>query len=113
MAVASPSPVIARYVDIGDQGQSQFLTADGSGNLFIVSQIVAPSGRMAIRVTKTDPQGNTLASFDLPESVSAIPIGAATDPQGNLVVAGNLVYSGNFVMMINSQLDQVFFSTQV
>jgi uncharacterized protein (TIGR03437 family) len=113
LAVASPNQVVARYVDIGDQGQSQFLTADGSGNLFVVSQIIEPSGRMAIRATKTDPQGNTLASFDLPESVSANPIGAATDPQGNLVVAGNLVFSGNFVVKINSQLDQVLFSTQV
>ncbi len=113
VAVASPNQVIARYVDIGVQGKSQVLTADSSGNLFIVSQIIAPSGRMAIRATKTDPQGNTLASFDLPENVSAFPAGAGTDPQGNLVVAGNLVSSGNFVVKINSQLDQVLFSTQV
>jgi hypothetical protein len=82
MAVASPSQVIARYVDIGDQGQSMFLTTDSSGNLFVVSQIVAPSGGMVIRATKTDPQGYTLASFDLPENVSAIPAGAAKPPRG-------------------------------
>jgi hypothetical protein len=55
LGAASPNQVIARYVDIGDQGKSQFLTSEGSGNLFVVSQIVAPSGGMAIRITKTDP----------------------------------------------------------
>jgi hypothetical protein len=113
VAVASPSQVIARYFDIGDLGQSKFLTADSSGNLFAVSQIVAPSGRLAVRATKADPQGNMLATFDLPENVSAFPAGAATDPQGNLVIAGNLVFSGNFVVKINSQLNQVLFSTQI
>lgn len=113
LAVASPNQAIVRYVDIGDQGQSKFLVADASGNLFVVSQVVEPSGQTAIRATKTDAQGNTLASFDVPEGVSATPAGAAMDPQGNLVIAVNLIFSGNFVVKIDSQLSQVLFSTQV
>ena len=112
-AVATGAPVAVRYVDIGDQGQSKYLAADSSGNLFVVSQFVAPSGRDAIRVTKTDAEGNTLASFDVPESVSAYVTGAAPDPQGNVVIAVSLNPSANFVVKIDSQLTQVLLSTQV
>ena len=54
----SANHVIAHYVDIGDQGQSRLLAADGAGNLFVVSAIIEPWGRSQIRVTKTDPAGN-------------------------------------------------------
>ncbi len=60
--------VIAHYVDIGDQGQPELLAADSAGNLFVVSTIVKPWGRRQIRVSKTDPAGNVLASFELGES---------------------------------------------
>src|SRR5437879_1495696 len=120
--------VIAHYVDIGDQGQPELLAADSAGNLFVVSTIVKPWGRRQIRVSKTDPAGNVLASFEFggsglfrPDTVS----GTAVDAQGNLVIVG-YTYSADFplvhplfsataqmafVTKIDSQLRHILFST--
>jgi hypothetical protein len=68
LAVASPNQAIVRYIDIGVQGQSKYLVADASGNLFVVSQIVKPSGQTDIRATKTDPEGNTLKALMFPRA---------------------------------------------
>lgn len=120
--------VIAHYIDIGDQGQSQLLTVDGAGDLFVVSKVVEPWGRPQIRATKTDPAGNVLASLDFGGSnlqVLDTVSGAAVDIQGNLVIVGS-TYSEDFplvrplfsvtaqaafVVKIDAQLKHILFST--
>jgi uncharacterized protein (TIGR03437 family) len=91
-AVAAINGVQTRYLDF-DQGQSQLLAADHAGNLFVVGTVVEPSGLPQIRVVKTDPSGNHLASFDFggsnAGSIADIVAAAATDPQGNLVIVGS------------------------
>ncbi len=98
VAVAASTPTVVHYIDIGDQGKSELLASDSSGNLFVISQVIEASGRPAIRATKTDPQGNTLASLDFaggPASMPDMPVGAAVDSQGNLVIVGTTI-SANF-----------------
>jgi uncharacterized protein (TIGR03437 family) len=98
VAVAASTPTVVHYIDIGDQGKSELLASDSSGNLFVISQVTEPSGHPAIRATKTDPQGNTLASLDFaggPALMPDTPAGAAVDSQGNLVIVGTTI-SANF-----------------
>jgi hypothetical protein len=52
----SANQVIAHYVDIGDQGQSRLLAADGAGNLFVVSTIIEPWGRPQIPLCAGSPE---------------------------------------------------------
>jgi uncharacterized protein (TIGR03437 family) len=121
VAVAASTPTVVHYIDIGDQGKSQLLAADSSGNLFVISQVIEASGHPAIRATKTDPQGNTLASLDFaggPALMPDTPAGAAVDSQGNLVIVGTTVSanfpaaglsgpSKTFVVKIDSALETV------
>ena len=65
------------------------LAADASGNLFAVGLVTEPSGRQQIRVIKTDPSGNPLASFDFGGSAQDTVASAATDTQGNIVIVGS------------------------
>jgi hypothetical protein len=127
----SANQVIAHYVDIGDQGQSRLLAVDGAGNLFVVSTIIEPWGRPQIRVIKTDPAGNVLASLDFGgsnPSFTDVVAGAAVDADGNLVIAGTtwsadfpLVHplfsttaqQTAFVVKIDSQLQHIVFSTRL
>jgi uncharacterized protein (TIGR03437 family) len=121
---------VARYLPIGTSGSSAALAADVSGNLYIVSRIVQPDSVPQILVTKTDPQGNILASFnfggDSPTDYLA-PSAAAVDPQGNLVIVGSVFASNfplvsplmsqqdenptGFIAKVNPQLTQIVFST--
>src|ERR1700722_13164575 len=64
LIATSSAAVQTRYLDFATQGQSQLLAADPSGNLFVAGTVVEPSGTPQIRVVKTDPSGNVLASFD-------------------------------------------------
>jgi uncharacterized protein (TIGR03437 family) len=92
------APTGVRYIDIGQQGKSQLLASDGAGNLFVVSQVIEPSGAPAIRATKTDPQGNTLAWLDFGGGGASQPdaaAGAAVDSQGDLIIVGT-TRSANF-----------------
>jgi hypothetical protein len=52
VAVATSNPTVVHYVDIGDQGKSELLASDSSGNLFVISQVTEPSGHPSIRVAK-------------------------------------------------------------
>src|ERR1700688_1618985 len=84
--IAMAEQAQVRYLDLPASAQPRTLTADSSGNLFIVSDVTEPSGRSGIRVIKTNPQGSTLASIDFGEGEAIA--GAAVDSTGNLVITG-------------------------
>ena len=73
------------YISLGAQDTSVAIAADAAGDIFIVSKTVLP-GSSAIHVTKTDPHGNVVATFDYGQGLS--PAGAAVDAQGNLLIVG-------------------------
>ncbi len=125
---------LTRYLDVGDAGglpQARLLAADGAGNLFVVAMVTDPSGRGQIRVIKTDPQGNRLAQTEFGGNsvpYTDIPSGAATDPEGNLVIVGTTgsadfplvsplisqtTSSASFVVKVDSQLQRILFSTRL
>ncbi len=125
---ATSEQTSVRYLDLPSGAQPRFLATDVSGNLFIVSNILEPSGRAQIRVLKTDSQGNTLANLDFGSSGADTIAGAAVDPNGNLIVAGStssadfplvspLIASTSsrsaFVTKIDSQLIGILFSTRI
>jgi uncharacterized protein (TIGR03437 family) len=89
MAFGASNAVSTRYLDFGDTGQARLLAADASGNLFAVGLVTEPSGVGQIRVIKTDPSGNPLASIDFGGSFGDSVASAAVDPQGNIVIAGS------------------------
>ncbi len=100
---ATPQRAMVNYVDLPSSARPKALAADAAGNLFIVSQIVEPSGRPQIRALKTDPQGKTLASLDFGGSNNGAGytdtiIGAAVDSKGNLVIVG-WTTSGDFPLV--------------
>jgi hypothetical protein len=89
VGAAGQTALTVRYLDIGGQsGLSVALATDGSGNHYVVSSVIEPSGRPQIRVTKTDSQGNTLAAFDFGGSGGDTPAAVAVDGQGDVFVAG-------------------------
>ena len=122
---ASPNPqsFLAYLLDLDSQDTAKFLTADQSGNLFIVSSVAKTSAITNIKVIKTDGYGNVLATFDFGGSGIDTPNAAAIDPQGNLVIVGMtqspdfplvspLQKSGSiFVTKIAAQLQDILFST--
>ena len=104
------------------------ITADASGSLFVVSNVIEPSGRPQIRVLKTDSDGATLASMDFGGSSRDTIAGAAVDVAGNLVVVGSTSSAdfplvsplisatsleAGFVTKIDSQLHNILFSTKL
>lgn len=119
----------ARYVPITASGAADLLAVDGSGNFFIVAMVQELSGLPQIRATKTDPQGNVLASFDFGGSshtYADTPSGIAIDPDGNLVIVGttdsvdfpwttallsSAALPAGFVVKLDSQLTKIVFST--
>ena len=126
-ATAGPQ-VLARYLNLPADAQPQTITADGSGSLFVVSNIIEPSGRPQLRVLKTDSGGVTLASMDFGGSSRDTIAGAAVDATGNLVLVGStsssdfplvspLISSTSiqaaFVTKIDSQLHGILFSTKL
>jgi uncharacterized protein (TIGR03437 family) len=125
-AVASnpnPGSFSAHLPDLNSQDTAILLTADQSGNLFIVSSTAKTPLIVNIHVIKTDGSGNVLATFDFGGSGIDLPNAAAADPQGNLVVVGTtqssnfplvspLQTSGSiFVTKIAAQLQSILFST--
>lgn len=87
-AWAAQQGFTAHYLNVGLTGQSKCLALDANGNSFVVSVVTEPSGRTAIRVTKLDPSGKTLASLDFGGSGGDAPAAAIADAQGNLIIAG-------------------------
>ncbi len=129
LRVVAGNRVVASYLPIGTSGAAAALAEDSAGNLFVVSRVVEPTGVPQIRVTKTDSQGNILASFDFGGTAlydSYTPSAAAIDPQGNLVVAGStnafdfplvsplmslVLGEAGFVVKLDPQLTQILYST--
>jgi uncharacterized protein (TIGR03437 family) len=120
-AVAA-NQVLLRYLDIGGQASARVITTDKNGNLFTVSAVTDVSGRTLTRVIKMDANGTPLASFDFGATFSTA---AATDSQGNLVIAGSankngfpltsqpsglITDVGAFVMKLDAQLHGIVFS---
>ncbi len=125
LAHAQPS---LQYVSGDSTAQARVFAADNSGNIFTVFNAVEPSGRPQMRVIKTSAQGTALGTFDFGGSSGDTPSGAATDSQGNLVIAGTtsstdfptvspVVTASDqvvaFVVKINAQLTQILFSTRL
>lgn len=126
-SAAMVQQVQAHYLDTGNHFQARVLANDGTGNLFIVSNTIAISGRPQIRVIKTDPQGNILASLDFGgSSLTDLPAAASTDPQGNLIIVGtansfdfpvvsplfSTTLQGGFITKIDAQLQHILLSTR-
>ena len=129
-AICASNQFVARYVPIGTSGSAKLMAVDASGDLFIVATVTEPSGITQNRATKTDPQGNIIASFDFggTNTPPDVPSGAAVDPLGNLVIVGT-TYSpdfplvsplisttkepSGFVVKLNSQLSGILFSTRL
>lgn len=122
MPAAAANQVLLRYLDIGDQASAHVITTDKTGNLFTVSAITDVSGRTLTRVIKMDANGTPLASFDFGATFNTA---AATDSQGNLVIAGSANKNGfpltsqpsglrtdvgAFVMKLDAQLHGIVFS---
>ncbi len=116
---------IARYLDLPPEASPKVMAADSSGNLFIASSLLAPSGLYQARILKTGTDGRTLASMDL--NMSSITAAAVT-PKGNLLIAGGS-WSTDFPLVspvitkagpnsallveIDSQLRNIVFSTRL
>ncbi|HWB98104.1 MAG TPA: hypothetical protein VG672_15425, partial [Bryobacteraceae bacterium] len=92
------SQVSAHYLDIGGQGQARLLATDSAGNLYAVANVTEPSGRPQIRVIKTDPQVNVLATATFGSSQTDTPAAAAVDNQGNLILTGS-TYAPDFPLV--------------
>ena len=122
----STNQILLRYADIGDQGSVGAIATDKTGNIYIVSNVQDESGRGLMRVNKLDPSGNALASFDFGGAANQQPTAAATDAEGNLIVVGTANGTGfprvnplfppvngtsAFIVKIDSQLQQILFST--
>ncbi len=125
LVAAASNQFVARYVPIGTSGSSNLLAVDASGNFFVVATVQETSGFQQMRATKTNAQGNVIASFDF-GSGSDIPAGAAVDAEGNLVLVGTtyapnfpaasptviaINYQAGFIVKLDSQLTKILFST--
>src|SRR5579872_4079317 len=131
LLLAAPSAVpqvLVRYLDLPAGAQPQTISAGASGSLFVVSNIIEPSGQPQIRVLKIDSNGATLASMDFGGSSRDTIAGAAVDATGNLVIVGStsspdfplvspLISSTStqaaFVVKIDAQLHSILFSTKL
>lgn len=129
---ATPQQAMIRTLDLPASAQPQLLTGDGVGNLYVVSNILEPSGRPQIRVLKTDAQGITLATMDFggsnPSFARDTVAGAAVDSKGNLIIVGSTSSAdfplvspliadngtapwGAFITKVDPQLKTILFST--
>jgi uncharacterized protein (TIGR03437 family) len=109
----------------------QSLVADAQGNYFIIGYARTASGLPQIHVDKTGANGSALGSIEFGGSNLGIGLGdlvsgAAIDSQGNLVIVGSTSSpdfpqvaplntdakaGGAFVTKIDSQLNNILFST--
>lgn len=127
LAAPSAGPWVAHYVPLSLADSAEALAADSSGNLFVVASIES-SGKPETCAFKMDVSGNTIGRLCFLNSVYG-PIGVATDPQGNLVVAGTTLSASTFplvspvishttpeagyVMKLDAGLTTIVFSTLI
>jgi len=107
----------AHYLDVGNQGLSDFLAADAQSNVFIVSTNVSALGNNQILVTKADATGKVLTSFAFDQGCKT-PGSTGVDPAGELVIAGSTCQgAGNgsvaFVLKFDPQLTKIQASAEV
>jgi uncharacterized protein (TIGR03437 family) len=97
-----------RYIRLGAQDTSGFIMADAAGNYFILSSLASNSGSTT-RVTKTDGQGNVVASFDL----NMVYRSGSVDPDGNVFIVGARggPHSSAAVTKLDNALTHVLAST--
>src|SRR5690349_3780512 len=88
LAAAVPQSFSTHIPDLNPSDSPRLLAADTTGNLFVVSASPRTSAITKIHVTKTDPAGGIIASFDFGSTGVDTPTAAAVDPQGNLIVVG-------------------------
>jgi len=78
--------ILLRNLNSAD-GSPKVLSAGSTGLLFVVSELSLTTTQQVSRVVKLDLTGARLASIDLAQL--EIPMAAATDPLGDLVVVGS------------------------
>jgi uncharacterized protein (TIGR03437 family) len=91
---APPASFQTHYIPLGGQDVSVAIATDAAGNIFVVSKTVDSPGAVGIRATKTDPQGNLLATLAFAPGVT--PSGAAVGAGGSLLVVGSS-YTGAYI----------------
>jgi uncharacterized protein (TIGR03437 family) len=98
--------VLLRNLNPGD-GTPQALAA-GNGNLFVVCVVFGGLGQSATHVVELDLKGNRLASVDLPQVED--PLAAATDAQGDLILAGRDASFQGLILKLDPQLRNTLLS---
>ncbi len=106
------SQILLRNTSPAD-GTPQVLAADRSGHIFVISTLQSGSGQFSSRVVELDLGGSRLASIDIAQI--GLPTAAATDAQGNLIIAGEgvspagIVFSDGIVLKVDPQLRNTLF----
>ena len=113
------------YIAPGSGAHNRLIAADPAGNYFVVSTISTGAAQTSVHVTKTDPAGKTLATFDFGGSAVTNPVAAATDANGNLLIGGTsnspdfplaspLQTTGlAFLIKLDTGLAQILYSTRL
>jgi uncharacterized protein (TIGR03437 family) len=89
-------------------GSPQVMAADRTGHLFVISSELQTSGSSVQRIVKLDLDGARLAAIDIPQAVSLT--SAATDSQGNVIVAGSDFSFQGIVLKLDPNLREIRFS---
>jgi uncharacterized protein (TIGR03437 family) len=103
--------ILLRNVSPAD-GIPQILAADRSGHIFVISTLQSVTGQFSSRVLELDLAGSRLASMDIAQI--GLPRAAATDGQGDLIIAGQSVspagiVSDGIVLKVDPKLRNTLF----
>src|ERR1035438_4020780 len=112
LPASAGNQILLRNISPAD-GTPQVLAADRSGHIFVISTLQSASGQFSSRVVELDLVGSRLASMDIAQI--GLPTAAATDAQGNLIIAGEvassagIVLSEGVVVKVDAQLRNTLF----